>query len=478
MKSVDLFGIVLPHITKFQLKERIRRLTSSSSKQILYFHYSEFLLRANRNPWYKDTLNRATISAIDGKGLHWAMWSMIKTGIIPLVFSKTIHTPIFIRIPIFLVLFVIQLIINIFSGFFSLVLKINYTDRTKNEVILGRDFIYDLLRIATEKNWKTLIIGGSRQSDEITKSFIHKLFPDLKLDLWTRDPKTLLMKDQVLPEYEHQVLNSENVCQFFPDLWEAKKHIISSKPDLILVCLGGASGRQEFFIDNLYQDKNVDFTLATGLGAAFDHLGGGDQQPIAPAWMIKSGLEWLYRLFTQPKRRKRIIDSIVTLWWWTTLYQFQQYGISRPTVVNIVHNHDKEILMVKRREILPGDVGWSFVQGGIENRENTKQAGLREVVEEAKLEPKLLTTYFEPILSQNEDYAVSLIRFILLGARYSRAKKYINFVEYSGNSLPKNNYENSEAAWFDHRHIISNLSIEKRPEWIKALEHIKSKTQK
>jgi UDP-N-acetyl-D-mannosaminuronic acid transferase (WecB/TagA/CpsF family) len=49
-------------------------------------------------------------------------------------------------------------------------------------------------------------------------------------------------------------------------------------PDLLLISLGGGSGKQEFFIDNLKQDPKVNFRLATGIGAALDHLGTGAEQ--------------------------------------------------------------------------------------------------------------------------------------------------------------------------------------------------------
>ena len=470
MALIELFGITLPRTTKFQLKERIRKLSKSSSKHVLYFYYSEFLLRANRNPWYKDTLNRANMTAIDGKGLHWAMWTMAGKNTLPSLYSRILSAPAVVRLPVFALLFPLQLLINTVYGLVTLLLKVNYTSRTKNEVVLGRDFIYDLLRISQDKQWRTLIIGGSKQSDEITQALIKKVFPQLQLDLWTRDPKSLLMKDQVLPEYENQTLNSENVCQFFPDLWEAKQYIQDTKPEVILVCLGGASGRQEFFIDNLYQDPEVTFLLASGLGAAVDHLGGGAQQTVAPQWMISTGLEWLHRFISQPYRRKRIFDSIFTLWWWTTVYQFMRLSQARRTVVNVVTNPDNEILLVKRRNILPGDLGWTFVQGGVERRESIQHAGLREVVEEAKLEPTKLDVILEPQYSQNEEYPTSLLRYVYQGARYGRAKKFINFIEYTGTLQPRNNWENKEASWFNYNYVHGTLSIEKRPDWVRAVE--------
>ena len=468
-----LFGVHLPQTTKFLLKERLRKLKRTSPKQTLYFHYSEFLLRANRNPWYKDTLNRATLSAIDGKGLHWAMWSVMRPAPLAKLYSYCFDVWWPLRLLAFVLLFPLQLLVNLVSGLVTLLLKVNYTARTGNEVILGRDFIYDLLRIASDKEWRTLIISGSRQSDELTHRFITELFPQLKLQLWTRDSQSLLMQDKVLPEYEHQTLNSENVCQFFPDLYEAKEFIKESRPDLILVCLGGASGRQEFFIDHLYQDPEVDFVLASGLGAAVDHFGGGAGQTVAPDWMIKAGLEWFHRFLKQPYRRGRIWDSIFTLYWWTTVAQFQSLGRARSTVVNLVHNRDKEVLLVKRRPILPGDLGWTFVQGGVERGEKVETAGLREIVEEAKLPASDLYVYRKARYSETEEYATSFLRFVWQGAKYRAAKKFLNFVEYTGFDHPRNNWENEEASWFNARHVHPTLSIEKRSDWLRGLETIR-----
>jgi exopolysaccharide biosynthesis WecB/TagA/CpsF family protein len=476
MKEIpQLFGVNLPQTSTFQLKEKIRKLNRNlSQKHVLYFHYSEFLLRANRNPWYREILNRGNLSAIDGKGLHWAMWTVMRGGILPSLYkSFFVHFPAFLRIPIFLIFFFWQLIVNILFGFFTLVLKYNYTPRTKNQVILGRDFVYDLLKIAEEKRFKTMVIGGSSESDEVTKNLINKIFPSLDLTIWSRSYSSLLMRDQVLPEFVGETLNSENVCQFFPDLWEAKKAIKESRPDLVLVCLGGSSGRQEFFIDNIYQDPEMEFLLATGLGAAIDHLGGGAKQSVAPNWMIKSGLEWLHRVIHQPYRRKRVLDSIVTLWWWTTLQQFTQNTQSRPTVINILSNKAKEVLLVKRRNILPGDVGWTFVQGGIESKELVEIAGIREITEEVKLEKNKLHAYLPSTFSDKELYSVSFMRFLALGAKYDSSKNYLNFVEYDGDTKPVVNWENMEARWFDHREVMGMLSIEKRKDWTKAIEVIK-----
>jgi exopolysaccharide biosynthesis WecB/TagA/CpsF family protein len=472
-KPPQLFGVNLPQMRATQLKNTIKSL-KRGEKNVLYFHYSEFLLRANRNPWYKDTLNRATMSAIDGKGLHWAMWATMNEGFLPRFYKLFfIYFPWALRMPIFLFMFGIQLVVNLTTGFLTLLFRWNFTKRTKNEVILGRDFVYDLLKIAETKEWKTVIIGGSTESDEFTNTLIRKIFPQLNLISWSRSYTSLLMRDQVLPEFIGQTLSSENVCQLFPDLHEAKQYIQKEKPDLVLVCLGGSSGRQEFFIDHLAQDQTIRFTLATGLGAAIDHIGGGAQQKKAPNWMILLGLEWLYRFIRQPYRRKRIWDSIFTLWWWTTAQQFMQGTQSRSTVVNILSNTHKEILLVKRRNVLPGDIGWSFVQGGIEKNELPEIAGIREIHEEVGLEKYHLKAYLPSKYSNIEMYSVSFLRFLLLGARFESSKNFVNFVEYYGSKKPSVNWENQEARWVNLSKVGTLLSIEKRFDWEYATQVIK-----
>ncbi|NJS41056.1 NUDIX domain-containing protein [Candidatus Gracilibacteria bacterium] len=415
------------------------------------------------------------MSAIDGRGLHFAQWVIMYNSLLVKIFQKFINLPKPFTLLVFLILFPFQLFSNLILGLITIIFQYDFSKRTNNEVILGREYVYDLLNIASNKGWKTLIIGGSKLGDEITQKVISKIFPNLKLITWTRDSKSLLMKDQLLPEFIGSTINNENICQIFPDLWEARNHIKKTKPDLILVCLGGASGKQEFFLHYLKEDKEIKFKLAAGVGAAVDHLGGGNQQKLAPSWMVNSGLEWFFRFLTTPSRRKRILDSIFTLWWWLTVQQFMNVSLERKTVVNILSNKINQYLLVKRRNLLPGDLGWSFVQGGIEDNESAQKAGTREIVEEVMLNSDDLKTHYRPIIGQTEPHTISFIRFILNGAKFNKSKHYLNFVQYKGLENPKNNWENQKSKWVDSKDVHSKLSIEKRSDWMIAQEYILSK---
>ena len=53
-----------------------------------------------------------------------------------------------------------------------------------------------------------------------------------------------------------------------------------------------------------------------GIGAAFDFIAG--TKPEAPAWMQKAGLEWLFRLASEPRRlwRRYIFNNPGYLFTW------------------------------------------------------------------------------------------------------------------------------------------------------------------
>ncbi len=77
------------------------------------------------------------------------------------------------------------------------------------------------------------------------------------------------------------------------------EQISTAKPDILWV--GLSTPKQEKFMAE-YLPK-LDVTLMVGVGAAFDFHSGRVKQ--APRWMQRSGLEWFYRLCSEPRRLAR-----------------------------------------------------------------------------------------------------------------------------------------------------------------------------
>jgi N-acetylglucosaminyldiphosphoundecaprenol N-acetyl-beta-D-mannosaminyltransferase len=72
--------------------------------------------------------------------------------------------------------------------------------------------------------------------------------------------------------------------------------IRATKPDVVWVALG--TGKQEQWMD--VHAGELDVPVMIGVGVAFDYLAGAKRQ--APAWVRQAGLEWLFRLVTEPTR--------------------------------------------------------------------------------------------------------------------------------------------------------------------------------
>ena len=74
-----------------------------------------------------------------------------------------------------------------------------------------------------------------------------------------------------------------------------------ARSDVVLVAYGAPS-------QELWLARNLEVcgaSVGIGVGGTFDYLSG--QVRRAPAWMRRLGLEWLFRLFQQPARARRML---------------------------------------------------------------------------------------------------------------------------------------------------------------------------
>jgi N-acetylglucosaminyldiphosphoundecaprenol N-acetyl-beta-D-mannosaminyltransferase len=82
---------------------------------------------------------------------------------------------------------------------------------------------------------------------------------------------------------------------------EIIRHINSANADMLLVALG--SPKQEIWI---HKHKDLlNCKVCIGVGGSLDVFAG--RIKAAPEFFRRNGLEWLYRLYTEPKRFKRML---------------------------------------------------------------------------------------------------------------------------------------------------------------------------
>lgn len=88
------------------------------------------------------------------------------------------------------------------------------------------------------------------------------------------------------------------------------KKIKSSKPDVLIVCMGFP--RQEQFVYE-HQNDLSDIGVIACLGGALDIWSGKKLR--APKFLQEAHLEWCWRIFCEPRRARRFLSSLPALFY-------------------------------------------------------------------------------------------------------------------------------------------------------------------
>lgn len=90
------------------------------------------------------------------------------------------------------------------------------------------------------------------------------------------------------------------------EIKEQDERIVRSRADVVWVGLG--TPKQDFEVERIAQNIPV---VAIAVGAAFDFLAGSKRE--APKWMSPLGIEWIFRLMTEPRRlwRRYLVGNLV-----------------------------------------------------------------------------------------------------------------------------------------------------------------------
>ena len=76
------------------------------------------------------------------------------------------------------------------------------------------------------------------------------------------------------------------------------RYVNEQQPDIIWVALGAP--KQEMFMNRLL--PHLEKGVMLGVGAVFNFYSGAGEKR-APSWMVRSHLEWLYRIFQSPRKQ-------------------------------------------------------------------------------------------------------------------------------------------------------------------------------
>lgn len=144
----------------------------------------------------------------------------------------------------------------------------------KAERVTGPDFMLEMLRLSRTEGYRHYFYGSTPET----------------LDAMSRRLKTefpyAIVAGMYAPPFRRLTEEEDRIVM---------EEINQANPDFVWVGLGAP--KQEVW---MWEHKGKVKGLMVGVGAAFDYFSGNIKR--APRWMQKWSLEWLYRLFQDPKR--------------------------------------------------------------------------------------------------------------------------------------------------------------------------------
>lgn len=157
------------------------------------------------------------------------------------------------------------------------------------ERVAGPDLMAALCQRAATRGWKIFLLGSCPENLERLASQLMAASP------------TLQIVGKMSPPVREQFNAQESM-----DMVSA---VNASGADILFV--GISCPKQERWIDAHLAELKTPLNL--GVGAAFDFLSG--RIPRAPEWLQVRGLEWLYRLWCEPRRlwRRYLWGNLVFL---------------------------------------------------------------------------------------------------------------------------------------------------------------------
>jgi N-acetylglucosaminyldiphosphoundecaprenol N-acetyl-beta-D-mannosaminyltransferase len=155
--------------------------------------------------------------------------------------------------------------------------------------VYGPDLMLCLCEASITRGLTHFLYGGAEGVATLLQTRLQERFPGLKI-VGTYSPPFRALN----PQEQH-------------DLAELLARL---KPDFFWV--GLSTPKQEKFMAQFY--RQLEATVFIGVGAAFDFHAARVRQ--APLWMQRTGLEWLFRLLSEPRRlwKRYLKNNPLFLW--------------------------------------------------------------------------------------------------------------------------------------------------------------------
>jgi len=152
-----------------------------------------------------------------------------------------------------------------------------YLGKPLPQRVTGSDGVPIIAEHAAQNGWRLFFLGAAPGVADKAAAVLQSRYPALQIvGIYSGSPS---------PHEEDSIVERVNAAQ----------------PDILFVAYG-APEQDKWIARNL---PRLRVRMAMGVGGSFDFIAG--IIPRAPHWMRRAGLEWLYRLYLQPWRIRRMM---------------------------------------------------------------------------------------------------------------------------------------------------------------------------
>ena len=149
------------------------------------------------------------------------------------------------------------------------------------ERVSGIDLLWEICRVAPEKGWRIYLLGAAPGVAEQAAANLKAKYEGIAIAGVRNGYFDMSSQEEV------------------QSIVEEVRHAAA---DILFIAMGAP--RQEYFIEDYGKEFGV--KVAIGVGGSFDVVAGNVKR--APVFMQKIGIEWLWRLMTQPSRWRRMMN--------------------------------------------------------------------------------------------------------------------------------------------------------------------------
>lgn len=256
MKKIEIFGVPIHAITLLEARKAF------PTAKTIFTPNPEILLEARKSSDFHNALNEADLLLPDGHGL-------LLVSTLRQFSSKAVRALLWLPLA-FLFVF--------WKKPFKKVIP---------EIIHGSDFMRDIIQWADESKKTVAFLGGAFGRAEKTAKVFSQIYPGLKV---------------------------VGASSLHPSE-EAFEWVKTLQPDLLFIAYGAP--KEQMWLKK-YRSQLPRVGLVMGVGGSFDFYSGAI--PRAPKILRRLGLEWLWRLLREPKKRFKRIFRATILFPWVALF--------------------------------------------------------------------------------------------------------------------------------------------------------------